>query len=624
MVTKRVTIEIRGDDSQIKRVLDEIERRKRELSGSQIRIGFNGNGVREGTADMDRLAAKLDQLNRRAINISVGRKSKAEVDDLRRVLREINGTWDARVQVKDFTRTKLQLDELERQLRKIGRTEDEIRLKNLGNKGGLLGRLMGNSGGAGGAGGGAGGLPGNLTTMGMGNPIIAGVVGDLVAMIGSLIPAALGTLTGAGVAGGGILLGLKLNPRDMKGFKNDLHQMLAPIAQDTRPLISGLFHLMGPLAQFVKQMGPQLSGMFKASIPFLSMFVHLMEQSAKVLIPAFTQTMKEMAPYLPQMDQALLQLVKALAYFLKDLGPGMKDSATIWKAMAIAVKGIMIGLAAVLNFLAHLFVRFGQTMNDIGHVAAAVWHFIAGQTSAGAHAVAGFVTGLWHSIVSIFDTIKSTATSVWNSLWNDITSVVQAAAGAIMGVIGGILSAISSIGSAISHLPGSGVIGGMLSKVGLSTGGYVPGTGSPNVDSRLIMAAPGERVLSHAEIANAGGPGVVDALFGQARQNRGHAFSSGGWIPHGNVGNVIVRKFLFNDAMGGGKLHPGRGPGLLHPPGHHAGGVGTLHEHGASGHGVININFNGIVTNPDATAREVRRILLDYKRNHGNTALGLS
>ena len=38
----------------------------------------------------------------------------------------------------------------------------------------------------------------------------------------------------------------------------------------------------------------------------------------------------------------------------------------------------------------------------------------------------------------------------------------------------------------------------------------------------------------------------------------------------------------------------------------------------------VHINFNGIVTNADATAKAVRQMLLNYKRNHGGRDLGLA
>jgi hypothetical protein len=334
------------------------------------------------------------------------------------------------------------------------------------------------------------------------------------------------------------------------------------------------------------------------------MFVDLFEKSAKVLIPAFTQTMKEMAPYLPQMEKALLQIVKALAYFLKDLGPGMKDSATIWVAMGIAIKGIMIGLAATLNFLAHVFVWFGHQVNGVGKGAVVVWHAIAAAAKWAWHEISSAVSSLWHDIARIFGSIKTAVMHTWDSLWGGIKSTVSDAVGWIEAALGPLMSLFDKIGGFLStFLGGNG--GGAMPGLpgGRSTGGYVPGMGSPNVDSTLIRAAPGERVLSHNEISGVGGSRVVDAIFGNARASGFGSFAHGGWVGVGHMMHQVRDEIMY--------------PGAFESGPRWAPSDRTLQ----STHVTVNM---GLVTDPQAVAREIQTMLVNLKRNRGGAPLGLA
>jgi hypothetical protein len=94
--------------------------------------------------------------------------------------------------------------------------------------------------------------------------------------------------------------------------------------------------------------------------------------------------------------------------------------------------------------------------------------------------------------------------------------------------------------------------------------------------------------------------------------------------PHGDHGVPRAR----GGPMTGRRAHPvgERGPEIFRP--YQSGAImpnaaARRMANNGSAPGVT-INFNGLVTDPKATAREVRKVLLDLKRGNGGAALGLA
>lgn len=124
--------------------------------------------------------------------------------------------------------------------------------------------------------------------------------------------------------------------------------------------LDGIVYLLKQFNGFIKQIGPGLADMFRASLPFLQMYEQVFEYLVKLLMPIFTQVMRELEPYLPNIKAGFEALAQAIGYFIKDLGPGMKYGAEIFQATCIAIKGIMIALAYVCDALAFAFVKISE------------------------------------------------------------------------------------------------------------------------------------------------------------------------------------------------------------------------------------------------------------------------
>lgn len=322
------------------------------------------------------------------------------------------------------------------------------------------------------------------------------------------------------------------------------------------PFAQGLVPILQMVGKTLISLQPQFTAFFKSLLPFANIFAKIFGQAAKVLIPALTATFKSLKPVLPEIAKGVGLLVQAFAYFLKDLGPGMKDSAAIFVGVATIIKGLMIGLAAVINFVAKFIHGMGTIIvttfrwigiagrdlwgalkwafNEIVSLWKNVWTVVKTVASVEVPVALGFVKNLWHDITSIFHTISSTVSSIWSSMWNTIKSTVSSAVGWISGAISHLLSMV----------PGSGLVGGLLGHLGIH-----------------LASAP---------------------------------VGIGGHSPFTPVGAPRI-----------GPPSPTAGP-------LYAGGSPVV------------INFNGVVTDPDGTARAIHSLLRQYKTHRGGMALGLA
>ena len=325
-----------------------------------------------------------------------------------------------------------------------------------------LGGVAGITGGGGGGGGGIGAAP-----------WLWGGGGVLAAL---LVPALLPTALGLGIGGGGAALGLALGakankqiqqlgqqlsgitgntPADKKKIAQITAQMAAIRQANAGPVgvfgalqdvghqalgvfsgaltapgagnvltgaagpsfLTGLTGILKQLGGFIKTIGPQLASMFQASIPYLSMFVKFMEQSAKVLLPVFTQMLKQMTPYLPLMAKGLLAVVQGLAGFLKAIGPqAMQTSA---KAFVLVAQALQIALTWLGWYVNRVGERLPGYLHDVAVAFDTVRHNVAVWALAVAHAFDTLKSGVldwWHFWVNTWHLIVGAAQSAWNIL----------------------------------------------------------------------------------------------------------------------------------------------------------------------------------------------------------------
>ena len=172
--------------------------------------------------------------------------------------------------------------------------------------------------------------------------------------------------------------------------------------------LAGLTPIITQFGAFIKQIGPSLGEIFRASIPFISAFAKIMEQSGKIILPAFLQSMKSITPFLPQIVKGFVILAQGVADFIKDLGPGMKDSVTVFLGLMTMTKGILIGLAYAADYAAKFLANFGHVMTDIGRFIHEWWDKLE-----------ALDTKQRHRIAVVFDDIRHTIASAWDEIWNN-------------------------------------------------------------------------------------------------------------------------------------------------------------------------------------------------------------
>ena len=315
-----------------------------------------------------------------------------------------------------------------------------------GGRGGIFGKLAGLFGGGGGAGGSAASGGGSFLT----NPITL-TLGALLG--GGLVPGAAGLGIGGAVGGGAVMGGLfgaaqgkKVLTTDLANIKQVTTALKTAVgtqktllsaslvaankqyAKDSafyapftafQKSLSGLMQvvikplrgIMGPLSQIFTQfgkglttLGPMMTQMFKASLPFIRQFLTVMLQAGKTLMPAFTQAMNQMVKSgaLKQMTQALVVLVQGLAGFVVALGPGMKPSAQLFLQIAEGIKGLLIGLGVTFAWIARI-IEFVPS----------------GAAARLRHALFATFNGIRHETAVIFDGVRHDIAHVWDMIWNN-------------------------------------------------------------------------------------------------------------------------------------------------------------------------------------------------------------
>jgi hypothetical protein len=189
--------------------------------------------------------------------------------------------------------------------------------------------------------------------------------------------------------------------------------------------ISGLDGILKQIGGFVKTIGPELGSMFRASIPFVSAFVKILEQFAKAIMPALTQSMKAFTPYLPQMIHAFAILSQGIASFIKDLGPGMKNATTVFTAVMVGVKGILIGLAYTMDGLAWFFAHFGHNVMTTAHNLRQAWDQVRHDTAVAFDTVRHIIATAYHDIRVVFDALRHDAAAIWDAMWSNTVGRVE-------------------------------------------------------------------------------------------------------------------------------------------------------------------------------------------------------
>jgi hypothetical protein len=465
-----------------------------------------------------------------------------------------------------------------------------------------------------------------------GSLLKGGGISGLIALAGSLAPSVVPLALGGGIGLGGAAGVLETQPGMLTGIEGALETAFKmAVGQPTTPTVgtgpAGLRQggantgftteigtMLSQVTGFVKSTGPGLSGMFAASLPFIKMFTTSMEQLAKLLLPAFTQSMKEMKPYLPQMAEGLGSLSQGLADFIKDLGPGMKDSATVFKATADAIKGILIALAFLADGLAFTFANVGHHVAQMASYFHGAFDEIRSDVSTSfdyiRHAVAASWDQTWndtygtlvrfsseavakteqfeHDIAHWFDDIRHDVASAWNSAWSSAIGFTDHAVDSIVRLVESLPGKLFNLGKeAIESL-----VSGLRSDIG--------GIGS--VISGALNSIPGVSGISNILHHLASGGMITEPILGYGMRT-GESYMLGENGPEaviptrGTMSAALSQALSSGAASAASRFGNGGDNYYIYPP--------------------------ESATNPHAYALTLVQALRRYRKQNGNQPLGL-
>ena len=209
--------------------------------------------------------------------------------------------------------------------------------------------------------------------------------------------------------------------------------------------LQGLIPIFQQLGKFIKSMGPQLGDLFRASLPFLKEFVKVLEAAAKTILPAITQSLKDMAPSLPLITHGFVILIEGIARMIQAIGPrGMKAAAKLFvdlmRIMTFALQTLgqfMNGAAVTVQYVAHV---FHQQWDEVRHRTADAFDRIR-------HDIADFA----HNIAVWFDRIRHFVAASWDATWNDTIGRVKSSIGTVVTWVKGMPAKILSVLRGLGH-----------------------------------------------------------------------------------------------------------------------------------------------------------------------------
>src|SRR5262249_8811551 len=236
--------------------------------------------------------------------------------------------------------------------------------------------------------------------------------------------AAFGGLENIGTAALGVFSGALTSTG--RGFSGG-----GPGGTQNQSFLGSLAAILKQIAGFVKTI--HLGEIFRASIPYLQMFVKFLEQATRALLPAFTKMLVEFQPYLPVLARGLMDIVKGMVGFLNAIGPsGMKAAARIFVILAEGMAASLVALGHTINWLAEntpKWVRFitnewktlshetAVIFDGVRHEIAHVWDMIFGNTL-------GRLERGRHDIAVEWDKWRHDIAHVWDVIYNDTIGTV--------------------------------------------------------------------------------------------------------------------------------------------------------------------------------------------------------
>jgi hypothetical protein len=640
-----IKMRFRLDDADGKGQLDDLREQADRLGLKNVDIKVNVNGAGKAIAQLSAVRAeqdaagdtsKLDDLipSISGINVTDADRSMAEIRGLEAQVDELKAKTRSdiklHVDVEDVARSIAEIRMLDEQIDGLKRKEDE-------GGGGLLSGLSGLGGKIGGFMNAGPSLPEAIPGIGgMSIPKLAA----LAPVVGALAAEATGLASGFAAAGAGAgafaLLAIPAFDK-VKSAMGDTTKELAKLDPDERGAVLGVrgitaeWQKMGkafePDAFKVFNDGLQIAGTLLPTVtPFADTFatsvgglLHRLEQAVTP-----TRTFTELIPRVGIGFDSLKKITVPTGFgdFLKSLhsieGP--------------AIGAIGTGLGKVAESVGKLLTSMSS--KDVAHTIAIAFDAISGAIS-GVTAVVQGSMHVWDSvskgIATSFDGTIGDAKGFYRgvvSAFSATTGFLGSIPGKIEGFFSGAGGWLTSAGSSLIHgFEGGaksdwGAVQGWFSGLGKSITGFLKDAGSwllhagQELMEGLIHGIESKRGGLIGELASIAGdiPKQVASLLGIKSPSivmRGLGQETGAGLILGLADSrpgVSSASRGLAGAVTGGYAAASRGTGVTM-----GGGGGDVHFH-----------INGLVVDPQGTARQIQQIMRDYKRTGGGVALGLA
>jgi len=212
-------------------------------------------------------------------------------------------------------------------------------------------------------------------------------------------------------------------------FKNSAMRSLA---QDLGPIAKALGPIMKQIASFIRSEGPALTAMFKASIPFIRMFVQIFERVARIIFPAITAALKQMQPFLPMIVRGFVILAKAFGSFLENMGPTFKQSSIVFVAVMKIIGILLVALGRFAANSARLLESLGHAVMNVAHFFRIAWDDVVKWTEKAAKGVMHWFQSLGGNIHNWFFDVWHFINNIWHKIWDGVTSFFKDSAGRLV------------------------------------------------------------------------------------------------------------------------------------------------------------------------------------------------
>jgi SLT domain-containing protein len=466
-------------------------------SGVFEKIGLAADGLDKQLEDLGKRVA-APEVNLEDSKFTLGMINAAKrLDKLNAMVADPEVKVDTAALQTEILRINAMLDRLDarRVSVEVGVNQSFMsRLKGVfGAGGGGIGGLFG--AGASAAGGGAQAGGGGLAALGpyAQGGAIAAAIAAAVSLAPAAIPVGIGGLAGLGAIGGGLFgaaQGKKVLTADLANIKQVTTALAGAVGQQKQQLSAALkdankqyakdsaFYapftalqgalkglaqnllaplrpVMAPLTKIIEEfgkslaaLGPTFTSLFMASLPFVKMFAQFLLQSGKILLPVFTQAMKQMTPFLPLITQGLVALVQGFADMVKAMGPrGMEAAAKTFVALMKATGAILTVTGKLVNF-------FAVAVQDVAHWIQQHWKIVEWLAAPVVTAVTLIIrhwADLRHQTAVIFDGVRHDIAHVWDQIYSNTIGAVLRFGHDVLAKYDAIRAGIYNT---LNHLPG--------------------------------------------------------------------------------------------------------------------------------------------------------------------------